>query len=369
VGGDGPGRPGLSTVWEKNLTGDYVEDYPDRLKTQGNLPLNDHLELVGSHEYLTASGRGGSHQATAGLESRVSESTKAYSRYSMNRTAGDERLGAVTGLEHRLHLREGLGGMLGTEFYRSFSDRPDDEYVTVKTGLDARRSELYLIEGQYEYRWQTRRTKHLVRLNAARQLANGFAALLRSVLSVAPDATSDDELGFHGNLALAHRPPAGAVHSLWMLRNDYERFTPANPDAVTWRLVFSSDVNIMPAVDHELRMKYAYKHVENWSYNMANTTDADLVLGQYVYRFARGWDVDLWGRLVRQRNDGSMEAGSGIEVGRMLVGTLRVAAGYSINGFEDPDFAGTDAWASGFSVRLQLLVSDWLFEDLGRGAR
>jgi hypothetical protein len=154
-----------------------------------------------------------------------------------------------------------------------------------------------------------------------------------------------------------------------MLRNDYERFTPANPDAVTWRLVFSSDVNIMPAVDQELRMKYAYKHVENWSYDTANTTDADLVLGQYVYRFARGWDVDLWGRLVRQRNDGSMEAGSGIEVGRMLVGTLRVAAGYSINGFEDPDFAGTDAWASGFSVRLQLLVSEWLFEEVGRGAR
>jgi hypothetical protein len=154
-----------------------------------------------------------------------------------------------------------------------------------------------------------------------------------------------------------------------MLRNDYERYTPANPDAITWRLVFSSDVNIMPAIDHELRLKYAFKHVENWSFGTSHTVDADLVLAQYLYRFARGWDVDLWGRLVNQRDGGSLEAGTGIEVGRMFLGGLRVAAGYSVNGFEDPDFAGTDAWASGFGVRLQLLVSDRLLDEVGVGRR
>jgi hypothetical protein len=154
-----------------------------------------------------------------------------------------------------------------------------------------------------------------------------------------------------------------------MLRNDYERYTPANPDAITWRLVLSGDVNIMPAVDHELRLKYAFKHVESWSFGSAHAVNADLVLGQYLYRFARGWDVDLWGRLVHQRDDGSLEAGTGVELGRMFLGGLRVAAGYSVGGFEDPDFVGTDAWASGFGVRVQLLLSDRLLDELGMVGR
>lgn len=365
VGGDGSNGAGASTVWEKNLTGESVEDYPDRLKTQAGLPLGERYKLLAGHEYLTAAGRAGSHQATAGVESRFGEATTAYTKYAMNRTANDERMGAVTGLKHRVRVREGVAGTLGAEAYRSLSERPDDEYVTLKSGLDARVPGRYLVEGQYEYRWQTRRTKHLVRLNAARQLHSGLAAVLKSVVSVAPDDVANDELGVHSNLAVAHRPLGDAVHSLWMLRNDYERYTPVNPEAITWRLVFSTDVNLMPDTEHELRFKYAFKHVENYSFGASHTANADLILTQYVYRFARGWDLDLWGRLVRQRDDGSLEAGSGLEVGRTFMRALRVGAGYSINGFEDPDFAGTDAWASGLGVRVQLLLSDWILDELG----
>lgn len=365
VGDEGERGPSLSTVWEKNLAGSAVEDYPDRLKSRGIVPLGERWKLVAAHEYLTATGRAGSHQATAGVESHPDKATDVYTKYSMSRTAGDERMGAVTGLRHRLHIREGLSGMLGGEAYRSLSDRPDDEYVTVKGGLGLRKPESYVVEGQYEYRWQTRRTKHLVRFDAARQLREGFAALLKGVLSVSPDDSANDEFGFHSTLGVAHRPLAGAVHSLWMLRNDYERYTPANPDAITWRLVASTDVSLMPATDHEFRFKYAFKHVENWSYGASQTVNADLVLGQYVYRFARGWDADVWGRLVRTRDGGSMEAGSGVEVGRMFARALRIAAGYSVGGFEDPDFAGTDAWSSGFGVRLQLLVNERLFDEVG----
>ncbi len=356
---------GVSTVWEKSMTGESVEDYPDRLKTQASLPVGERYKLLASHEYLTASGRAGSHQATAGVESRLGENTTAYSKYSMNRTATDERMGAVTGLKQKVRVREGLSGTLSLETFSSLSDRPDDEYVSVKSGLDARTPGHHLVQGQYEYRWQTRRTKHLFKLNVAREMRDGFTALLKNVLAVAPDKDARSELSFHNSLALAHRPAAGKVHSLWMLRNDYERYTPANPEAVTWRMVFSGDVNVMVAPDHELRFRYAYKHVEDYSYGVSHTVDADLVLGQYIYRFARAWDLDVWGRTVRQHGGGSVEGGTGIEVGRLFLGALRVAVGYSVNGFEDPDFVGTDAWSRGVGVRVQLLLSEWLLNDLG----
>jgi hypothetical protein len=356
---------GISTLWEQNLAGDAVEDYPNRVRTQASLPLRDKYKLVAGHEYLTAPGRSASHQVAAGVESRLTRSTTAYSKYSMNRTAGEDRMGAVTGLRHDVRVREGLSGTLGLESYRSLSRRPDDEYVSVKSGLGARRPGSYLLEGQYEYRWQTKRTRHLLRVNVARELRAGFAALVKNVMSVAPDDAVADELGVHNQIGVAHRPRGGRVQSLWMMRSDYERYTPVNPGAIRWRLVVSGDLNVVPAADHEVRIKYAFKHVEDYSYGTSHTTNADLVLGQYVYRFARDWDADLWGRAVHQRAGGTVATGAGVEVGRLFLSALRVAAGYSVSGFEDPDFAGNDALSRGFSVRLQLLLSDWILNEMG----
>jgi hypothetical protein len=122
-------------------------------------------------------------------------------------------------------------------------------------------------------------------------------------------------------------------------------------------------VNILPGAAHEVRLKYAYKHVEDWSYGVSTSTDTDLVLGQYVWHFGRGWDLDAWGRTVVLRGGGTSEYGAGIELGRIVYRSVRVAAGYSINGFDDPDIAGTDARSAGFGIRIQMLLSDWLLAD------
>jgi len=120
----------------------------------------------------------------------------------------------------------------------------------------------------------------------------------------------------------------------------------------------------MPALAHEIRLKYAHKRVEDYSYGIGVNTDADLLLGQYVYRFARCWDVDVWGRVLTQRR-GTTETGTGVEVGRLFFRTVRVAAGYSAGGFEDRDISGTDAWARGFGLRVQLILSDWILNEFG----
>ena len=149
---------------------------------------------------------------------------------------------------------------------------------------------------------------------------------------------------------------------MFALKNLYEKYTPVNPDAITWKLILSADVNVMPAVKHELRLKYAHKRVEDFSYGISVNTDADLVLGQYIYRFARYWDVDLWGRILAQRG-GTAETGTGVEIGRLFFRTVRVAAGYTAGGFEEPDITGTDAWTRGFGVRIQLILSDWIMQE------
>jgi hypothetical protein len=201
-------------------------------------------------------------------------------------------------------------------------------------------------------------------LVASAQLRNGLSLLLSDAVAFAPDRMSENGLHYRGKLGLAYRPVGVPLQALFALKNYYERYTPVDPDGISWRLVSSADINYLPAVDHEVRLKYAYKRTEDFSYGVSVETDADLLLGQYVYRFARYWDVDLWGRVLAQRH-GTTETGTGVEVGRLFFRMVRVAAGYSAGGFEDPDISGTDAWARGFGVRVQLILSDWVLNEFG----
>jgi len=132
------------------------------------------------------------------------------------------------------------------------------------------------------------------------------------------------------------------------------------------RDAFASQRRFVQDAAHELRLKYAFKHVEDWSYGSAFTTNTDLALAQYVWHFGRGWDIDLWGRTVVLRGGGTSQAGAGIELGRMVYRSVRLAAGYSVNGFDDSDITATDAWSDGFGIRIQMILSDWMLADFER---
>jgi flagellar motor protein MotB len=362
---DAPRRIEVRGWWEQILGGDVTRDYPNRLATLLAIPFGQRLRVTTSYEYLSGSGRPGTNQFQAGIESRLAPRTTAYTRYAMSRTASAERMGALAGLRQAFRFRRNVTGTLALEAYQSMVDDGEDEYLAVKTGIATRRANDYVLEGRYEYRWQQTRRKHLFQLAASAQLRSGFSLLLSDAVSFTPDLVREDGLHYRGKLGLAYRPIGVPLQSLFALKNFYERYTPVDPDGISWRLVLSADVNVLPALQHEVRLKYAYKRTENYSYGISVNTDADLVLGQYVYRFARVWDVDLWGRVLAVRH-GTTESGVGVELGRLFFRTVRVAAGYSAGGFEDPDISGTDAWARGWGVRIQLMLSDWITNEFSR---
>ncbi|MCI0450888.1 MAG: OmpA family protein [Candidatus Latescibacteria bacterium] len=361
------GSFGVSTTLEQNVAGDIVDDYPNRLKTVLAAPLSERFRAIATYEYATASGLPSTHQVTAGVEGTSAHGTQAYTRYALDRAASDARMGAVSGIRQQLRLNETTSATVGVEGFLSMAGRDDDEYVSLTTGLASKRLGKHFVESGYEYRWEDTGHKHLVRLVGAQQLGGGFAWLTKNVLGVGTHelqpGASRDEAQYYATLAGTYRSPHAPVQSLAMVKSYYDRYAPVEPDAIRWRLVASIDVNAFPNPQHEVRFKYAYKHVEDWSDAEALTTDMDLVLGQYVWRFAPGWDLDAWGRVLRLRDGGSEEYGTGIEIGRLVFRSVRVGVGYSLNGFDDPDVTTTDAWSSGFGVRLQVILSDWLLAD------
>jgi hypothetical protein len=188
---------------------------------------------------------------------------------------------------------------------------------------------------------------------------------LKNAFSFCENVDRKDELSVKGRLACAYRPDVSPVKALCFLKTGYERYTPIDPEAITWKLIFSTDVNVVPAAEHELRFKYAIKRVEDYSLGISLTSWSQLALSQYVYCFRELWDLDFWGRVLTQADGGTLEVGTGVEVGRRFFNTVRVSAGYSVNGFEERDLSENEAWAKGFGMRVQFILTDWLLREMG----
>ncbi len=357
---------GVATTWEQNVGNEIVDDYPNRLRTTLGVPLSRRFRAVATHEYLTAGDRATTHQITAGVEGTTESGTQAYSRYAMDRTGADGRMGAVSGIRQHLQLGRYTGATAGVETFTSLSGRRDEEYVSLTGGLGARRPGAYFVDGGYEYRWERPGDRHLLRIAAAQQLGGGFAWFAKNILGLNSASRDRNGTQCYSTLAGAWRSPHAPVQSLLMLKSYYDRYTPVDREAIRWRMVVSTDVNVLPDAAHELRFKYAFKRVEDWSYGMSVTTSTDLALAQYVWHFGRGWDLDVWGRSVVLRGGGTSQSGAGVELGRLFYRSVRFGVGYSVNGFEDPDVAGTEARSAGFGVRIQMILSDWLLSDFER---
>jgi len=233
--------------------------------------------------------------------------------------------------------------------------------VAVKTGLSRLDTGEALVEGHYEYRWARSSDHHLLRVNAVREFDDGVAILFKDALSVASNDGRRSSLTMEGRIAGVYRPVVSPVQTLLLLKTLYDKYSPVDPNAIVWTTVLSTDVNYMPAPAHELRFKVAFKRVEDFSFGTSQTGRNYLLLSQYVHRFAKYWDVDVWGRFLGKASAGTRQTGVGIELGRVLFDRIRIGAGYSINGFEDRDLAEEEAWEKGFGLRVQLILSDWMF--------
>lgn len=354
-------RGEFETHWEMNQSREVVDDYPDRLRSALSFAVLERYKVVATHEYLSGHDRPATHQLLAGVEARAGRNSTVYSKYAMSRTANDERLGTIMGLRQNVLISPDFKGSFDIEGFRSFSSQSEEEYVALKTGLSRSIKGESLVEGQYEYRWQRAAERHLFRIDALKEFENGVSVLFKDALSIGSYDGRRSSFTTEGRLAGVYRPEVTPVQTLLLIKTQYDKYSPVDPEAIVWTTVVSTDVNVMPEPAHELRFKLAFKRVEDYSLGISETGRNYLVLSQYVYRFARKWDVDVWGRFLGQGSAGTRQTGAGIEIGRVLFDRIRIGAGYSVNGFEDRDMAENEAWEKGFGLRLQLILADWMF--------
>ena len=132
------------------------------MKTVVAVPLSQHFRALLTHEYLTSSFNS-TQQVSAGVEGTTNGGTNAYTRYAMDRTGNDDRMGAVSGIRQRLQLSPTLSATAGVEGFVSISGRDADEYVSLTTGLSSRVPGKHFIDGTKLKEGMLNRVSALVR--------------------------------------------------------------------------------------------------------------------------------------------------------------------------------------------------------------
>jgi uncharacterized repeat protein (TIGR01451 family) len=346
--------------WDQILSGDEVQEYPNRLQATLARKLRKNLSATLKHEYRTGERSGTRHLTVLGVESSITESMTAYSRYQLDGAMSGERGQATMGIKNRFRLSDDFTATVAAERLATVSGARTDDYLSLSTGAlytPPRRD--YRVKGDYEIRFEPDRRKHLLGLAALRRLDERWSFLLKGDLWFSDEKREADHVKGSSMLGVAMRPKTASALSLFaLLKSGYEKNSPAHPEAVDRELVSSIEANYKPSEAWELEGKCAARWVRNSFRDYEAAASAVMYQAQVIRIIGARWDAGLKGRIVDQRETGTYSYGGGIELGRLVADNVWAGVGYDFGGHEDRDASINSFATNGFHVGVRLAFDE-----------
>jgi outer membrane protein OmpA-like peptidoglycan-associated protein len=363
--------------WDQILTGEDVDEYPNRLSAKLSRRLWRAVSATLKHEYRTGSRSGTRHLTQLGLESNITESMQLYSRYQLEGAVSGERGQATMGAKKRIALAEDLTANVTVEKLATVSGTRAEDYFSLATGaLYLPLKDDYRVKGNYEIRLEPDRNKHLAELAAVRRLSERWSVLVKGDLWFSDEKREDNHVKQSSTLGFALRPRAARnLTVLSLLQSRYERNSPAHPNAIDKEILSSVEANYTIGTAWELEGKLAGRRVSNSFRDYSASASAFMFQAQVIRIIAEKWDVSLKARVVRQRETATTSYGGGLELGRLVSGKLWIGAGYDFGGHDDPDAPVNGFTRSGFHFGMRLKFNEKIMNyfyggrDEGRGAQ
>ncbi len=346
---------------DKNVTGDEVPDYPDRIQAKLTQKIWRWLNGVLSYEYRSSSRSGSRHLTQLGIESRISENLSAYSRYRMEGAMSGERSQAMIGLKNRFRLSPGLTSTFSVEKLSTVSGHDLEDFTAFVTEwLFTPPGRDYKLKGGYEIRLEKERTKHLFGFAALKRLSETWAGLVKIDAWLSDEDTRMDQSKSSGRLGFSYRPSHGPLTVLSMVKGVYEKNSPAHPFGVDKALTFMTEANYHLNDRWELEGKVVGRWVENTFRLLTVSSSSYMYQGQVIRMFGPAWDVSLAARVVQQIDTETLRYGGGIEVGRIIRDNVWVGAGYDFGGHRDALTEVNEFTQNGFHIGIKLKFDEKL---------
>jgi len=342
--------------WDQILSGQDVDEYPNRLQANLSQRLWRGIAATLKHEYRTGSRTGTRHLTQLGLESNVTAGLEVYSRYQLEGAASGERGQATMGIKNRFALAEGLTATASMEKLATVSGTRADDYLSIATGaLYTPKDRDYRVKGDYELRLEPLRSKHLGELAGVKRLNDRWSVLAKGDLWFSDEKREESHVKGSTTLAFSLRPrSARTLTFLSLVQSRYEKNSPAHPGAVDNEVLTSIEANWTPDPVWELEGKLAARRVANSFRDCAANASAFMYQAQAIRVIAKKWDVALKARVVYQRETATASYGGGFEIGRLVASHLWAGAGYDFGGHDDPGAPVNGFAESGFHVGMRV---------------
>jgi uncharacterized repeat protein (TIGR01451 family) len=347
--------------FDKNIAGEDVPDYPDRIQTKLTQKIWRYLDGVLSYEYRSSSRSGSRHLTQLGIESRISEDLSAYSRYRMEGAMSGERSQAMIGMKNRFRLSPGLTSTLSIEKLSTVSGQDLEDFTAFVTEwLYTPPGKDHKIKGGYEIRLEQERTKHLIGFAALKRLSETWAGLIKIDAWYSDEDVTLDQSKSSGRLGFSYRPGHGPLTILSMAKGTYEKNSPAHPLAIDKALTVMTEANYHLSDRWELEGKVAGRWVRNSFRYLTVSSSSYMYQTQLIRMFGRAWDVSVAARVVQQIETGTLRYGGGVLVGRIIRENVWVGAGYDFGGHRDADTVVNEFTQNGFHIGIKLKFDEKL---------
>ena len=360
-GGYGSENTKAELQLDKNVAGDDVPDYPDRIQAKLTQKIWRWLNGVLSYEYRSSSTSGSRHLTQLGVESSITENLSAYSRYRMEGAMSGERSQAMIGMKNRFKIKPGLTSTLSVEKLATVSGQDLEDFTAFVTewlytpiGRD------YKLSGGYEIRLDRERTKHLIGFAALKRLSETWAGLLKADAWYSDEDVTMDQSKCSGRLGFSYRPAYRPLSVLTMLKGTYEKNSPAYPGGVDKALVLMTEANYHLSDRWELEGKVIGRWVENSFRYLTVSSSSYMYQTQLIRLFGKAWDVSVAARVVQQIETGTLRYGGGIQAGRMIRENVWVGAGYDFGGHRDDGTEMNEFTQNGFHIGIKLKFDEKL---------
>ena len=179
----------------------------------------------------------------------------------------------------------------------------------------------------------------------------------------------NDRVKGDATVGASFRPKeSGPLTVFSLVKTRYEKNSPAHPGAVDKDLVLMTEANRVIDSRWEVEGKVAGRWVKNTFKSYTASTASFLYQAQVIRKFAGRWDATFAGRMVHQRETGTVRFGGGLQLGRIFAENVWVGCGYDFGGHRDADTPVNDFNRNGFHVGMKLKFNEKILEYFHNGA-
>ena len=369
-----------------SVTGDYEQSLSNgdrrvagvgaeyQMATQGRLYMrHEFLNSLGGQYALNGAQK---QDATIfGADTSYMKDGKIFSEYRVRDAVTGREAQAAFGLRNKWSLAEGITANTSLERIQDLGGIGYTSGTAVTGALEYVRDPTWKVTARFEKRFNSQSDSLLGQVGLGYKLSRDWTLLGKNTYAMT-ETLGTNKTVEHFRLGIAYRETDTNV---WNGLGRYEfkhEDVPGGAGAgglggIGSTIASTRNIHILatdwtyhPGRPWTFMGGYAFKWVQENSFDIDSTYYAQQLKGRVLYDITERWDIGLAGSNLFSGAFSSNQYAVGLEVGHVLMANVWVSVGYNVLGFKDRDLSPENYENQGFYLRLRMKFDEDIFDAL-----